>query len=194
MKITQIILFAALGMITHQSPAQQETPERDAKLARRELVRGDTGKWNDDAKLQHAPPLQRKPQNLSLDNWADQLLASPVKTTSDDDNCLIFRTRQLDDNDRVWVETIEQQGNEFTIVMKEAIWQGYYWKTFTGYEVLAVNLGKLPMGEYRVKWIIKPFVFKQFDGTGKPTGNWPKEEQPAAGDPKELSLGFLVDS
>jgi len=80
-----------------------------------------------------------------------------------DDNCLIFQTRQLDDNDRVWVESVERQGNEFTIVMKEAIWQGYYYKTFTGYEVLVVNLGKLP------------------------------KEPPAASTPKEHDLVFSID-
>jgi len=36
-------------------------------------VRGDSGKWNDDPKLQRAPPLFRKPGKMLLDDWFDQL-------------------------------------------------------------------------------------------------------------------------
>ena len=74
--------------------------KRDALSDRREMVRGDSGKWNDAPRLHHAPPVQRKPAKLSLDEWADQLAEKKVQPTSDDDQWLIFRSRQLDDNDR----------------------------------------------------------------------------------------------
>lgn len=171
----------------------------DALEAARESVRGDTGKWNDVPTLRHAPPIATKPEGLSLDNWADQLAEAAAPTTPDDDNWLIFRTRQLDDNDRVRVEKFERNGNEFTVVMNEAIWQGYYNKTFTYYEVLAVNLGKLPAGNYTVKWVVKPREFRQFDGdgkpqsrNGKPQNNWPKDETAGKGEPVELDLAFTV--
>ena len=35
----------------------------------RQLVRGDTGKWNDSATLQHMPSLAKKPQGMSLDDF-----------------------------------------------------------------------------------------------------------------------------
>ena len=155
-------------------------------------VRGDSGKWNDEPILQHAPPLSQKPEKVSLDDWADQLIKRNVQLTSQDDNWLLFRTRQMDDNDRVWVERIERRGKQFTIVLNEAIWQGRYSKAFTCYSVLGVNLGKLEPGEYEAKWIIKPAAFKQFEGDGRPTENWPKDEHPVDQQPTELRWTFRV--
>ncbi|MEW6303600.1 MAG: hypothetical protein AB1705_09030 [Verrucomicrobiota bacterium] len=165
--------------------------KRDALSDRREMVRGDSGKWNDTPRLQPAPPIQRKPPKLSLDDWADQLAEKKFQPASNDDNWLIYRSRQLDDNDRVWIERIERRGNEFVIVLNEAIWQGYYQKTFTYYPVIAVNLGPLPPGLYRVKWIIQPLQFKRFEDPGRPQDNWPKDEQPT-GKPTNLSTTFTV--
>lgn len=142
-----------------------------------QYVRGDTGKWNDNPILQHVPPIERKPPKKSLDDWADQWLEPDFQLTTDDDNWLILRTRQLDDNDRVWVERIERNGKTFTVVVNEAKWQGRYSKTFTYYSVFGLNLGKLEAGTYEVKWMINPLTFKQFDGDGRPTDHWPKDEQ-----------------
>ena len=118
------------------------------------------------------------------------------QTKTTDDNWLIFRTRQLDDSDRVWVEKIERRGNEFTVTMSEAIWQGRYQKTFTYYEVTAVNLGPLPPGDYEVKWVVKPLTFKQLEKPALPNrdnkDNWPTDEQPAGGKPVELQTAFSV--
>lgn len=168
----------------------KDRTERGTLSDRRELVRGDSGKWNDAPRLQHAPPLQQKPPRQSLDDWADQL--GKFQPTSADDNWLVFRSRQLDDNDRVWVERIERRGNEFVVVLNEAVWQGYYQKTFTYYQVLGVNIGKLAPGLYKVKWIIQPMQFKRFEDPGKPQDNWPKDEQRAGGKPAELSVAFTV--
>lgn len=170
----------------------------DDLASARESVRGDTGKWNDAPLLQHVPPLATKPKGLSLDNWADQFAESIVSPTPADENWLLFRTGQLDDNDRVWIEKIDRHGNEFTIVMSEAIWQGYYGKTFTYYEVLAVNLGKLPVGDYTVKWVVQSLEFTQFDGDGRPFAkngkpqNWPKDGMAGKGKPGDLALTFSV--
>lgn len=156
-----------------------------------QIVRGDSGKWNDEPSLQPAPPIGQKPAKTSLDDWADQLLKQDFQLTATDDNWLVFRTRQLDDNDRVWVERIERRGNEFTIVVHEAIWQGRYSKTFTYYSVMGVNLGRLAPGKYEVKWVIKPLVFNQFEGDGKPTDQWPKDERPTdKKKPTELRVTF----
>ncbi len=155
-------------------------------------VRGDSGKWNDDPILQHAPPIGQKPAKMPLDDWADQLLERGFQVTSNDDNWLLLRTRQLDDNDRVWVQQIERRGNQFTIVVEEAIWQGRYSKTFTYYSVFGVNLGKLEPGKYEAKWIIKPLTFKQFEGDGRPTDNWPKDERTVEKKPTELRTKITV--
>jgi len=161
-------------------------------------VRGDSGKWNDDPRLQHAPPIAQKPPKMSLDDWADLLQRTRLApTTSSDDNWLLFKTRQLDDNDRVWISEIRREGNAFTVVLDQAIWQGRYFKTFTYYNVLGVNLGKLPPGQYEAKWIVRPLVFKQFDGNGRPRGPDRKENQSldesrAKKEAKQLSVKFTV--
>ena len=146
-------------------------------------VRGDSGRWNDNARLQHAPPLTRKPANMSLDDWYDRLERTRRRPlTRADENWLLFQTQQRDDNDRVWIERIERQGNRFTVIMHQAIWQGPYSKNFTYYNVYGINLGKLKPGSYEAKWIIKPFTFQEFEGTGRPrekqTEHWPKEAHP----------------
>lgn len=193
---------AALLLHAQEAPpatnlkALRERTERGTLSDQREFVRGDTGKWNDKATLQHAPPLQQKPPGMSLDNWAEELAETKAATTATDDNWLIFRTRQLDDNDRVWIEKIERRGNEFTVELNEAIWRGRYFKTFTYYEVTAVNLGPLPPGNYSVKWLVKPLTFKQLEKPAQPNRdnkeNWPIDEQPAGDKPAELQAAFTV--
>lgn len=156
-------------------------------------VRGDSGKWNDDARLQHAPPIEQKPAKMSLDAWADQLLKTPVVLTDKDDSWLILSTEQLDDNDRVWVERIERRGQQITVVANQAKWQGKYFRNFTYYPVIGLNLGKLEPGKYEVKWIIQPLLFARFDGDGKALeNNWPRDERPADKKPTELRLTFTV--
>ncbi|MFN0077293.1 MAG: hypothetical protein ACKVY0_12550 [Prosthecobacter sp.] len=174
----------------------KDRSQRGTLSDQRQLVRGDTGKWNDSATLQHAPAIQQKPQGMSLDDWADELAEKKPATTASDDNWLLFRTRHLDDNDRVWIEKIERSGNTFTITMHEAIWQGNYFKTFTYYEVTAVNLGKLPSGNYTVKWIVKPLIFKQLEKPREAQNNyhtnWPLDDQPGSVQPVELKAAFSV--
>jgi hypothetical protein len=197
--MSTLILFS-LGLASLSLDAQERSWTRELKEgARRDLlhdsaqmVRGDSGKWNDEPRLQHAPPIEQKPARTSLDDWADQLLAKEFQPTPGDDNWLIFRTRQLDDNDRVWVARIERRENRFTVDVNQAKWQGRYQKTFTYYPVIAVNLGKLEPGKYEVQWRIQPLAFTKFDGDGKPMNNWPKDERPADQKPGDLRLSFTV--
>lgn len=199
MKLACLFLMTAVMLHAQESTtlkAVKDRTERGTLSDQRQLVRGDTGKWNDSATLQHAPPLTQKPQGMSLDDWADELAEKKTQTTAADDNWLIFRTRQLDDNDRVWIEKIERSGNAFIITMHEAIWQGNYFKTFTFYEVDAVNLGKLPPGDYTVTWIVKPLTFKQLEKPREAQNNyqtnWPTNEQPGTAKPVELKTSFGV--
>lgn len=158
-----------------------------------QLVRGDSGKWNDDASLVHAPPIAQKPAKMSLDDWADQLRKRKPELTEKDENWLIFRSDQLDDNDRVWIERIERRGKQITVVANQAKWEGKYFRNFTYYPVIAVNLGKLEPGKYDVKWIVQPYVFAKFDGDGKAIdSNWPKDERHVDKKPSELRLAFTV--
>lgn len=202
MKLPHLIftLTAASVMLHAQEStvikAVKDRTERGTLSDKRELVRGDTGKWNDAATLQHAPPLAQKPSGMSLDDWSDELAEKKPATTASDDNWLIFRTRQLDDNDRVWIEKIERSGNEFIITMHEAIWQGNYFKTFSYYEVDAVNLGKLPAGDYTVKWVVQPLTFKQLEKPREAQNNyqtnWPTDAQPGSAEAVELKASFSV--
>jgi hypothetical protein len=190
----------SLAIVALPLQAQDWTKESKDRGKRAELhgvaqlVRGDTGKWRDDAGLQHAPPIAQKPAKMTLDAWADQLLKKKVELTDKDDNWLIFRTEQLDDNDRVWVERIERRGNQLTVVANQAKWQGKYFRNFTCYEVIGLNLGKLEPGKYDVKWIIKPLEFAKFEGDGKALdSNWPKDERAVDKRPTELRLTFTVN-
>jgi hypothetical protein len=158
-------------------------------------VRGDTGRWSDEASALFAPSIKHKPPKLAFDDWFDQWREKPAPPpTANDDAWVLCRTRQLDDNDRLWIERIERRGNSFTIVLSEAIWQGRYSKTFTYYGVFGVHLGKLKPGKYEAKWVITPLTFKQFDGDGRPLNNWPKDEAPAPAEtkPVERRVTFQV--
>lgn len=191
-----VVVLVLLGLPLRAEDWTRELKDRAKRAelhAGTQLVRGDSGKWNDDAQLQHAPPIARKPAQLSLDSWADQLLKKKVELTDNDDNWLIFRTAQLDDNDRVWVGRIERRGQQINVVANQAKWLGKYFRNFTGYHVIGVNLGKLEPGKYTVTWTVQPLVFTMFDGDGKPLdSNWPKDERPADRKPAELRLAFTV--
>ena len=183
MNKTCTLIVVSLGIVSLPVGAQDWTKESKDRAKRAalhdsvQLVRGDSGKWNDEARLQHAPPIQRKPAKMSLDAWADQLLKGKVLLTDTDDSWLIFRTEQLDDNDRVWVERIERRGQQLSVVANQAKWQGKYFRNFTYYQVIGLNLGRLEPGKYEAKWIIQPLVFAKFDGDGKALdSNWPKDE------------------
>jgi hypothetical protein len=203
--------LALLSLLLVTLPAQESTPpkssgdawtrtlkqrsERGTLSDQRESVRGDSGKWNDEARLQHIPSLEGKPSGKSLDDWADAQVAGkePQTATANDDHWLMLRTQQLDDNDRVWVERIERRGNEFEIVLRHAVWRGKYSKNFTFYQVEAVNLGKLPPGNYTAKWIIQPLEFTRYEDPGQPRDNWPKDELPSSNrKPVELTTEFTV--
>lgn len=201
MKISALFPVLTLAAITAMAAPENDKvtlkslsdrAERGKIADRRQMVRGDSGKWNDKAILQRAPSLEHKPNNMSLDDWADQLAASPTISSDGEETWLIYRTRQLDDNDRVWIESIERRGDTFTIVMCEAIWRGYYNKTFTYYEVLAINLGRIPSGKYEVQWVAKPLAFERFEDPGKPKDNWPKDEEPAEEAPVEVKSTITV--
>lgn len=176
-RIALVILALAPPLLVAQEPPP---PDRGVQAVR-EMVRGDSGKWNDAAILQVIPSPSRKPSGMNLDTWGDSLLENPASPKAHEEVWLLFRTRQLDDNDRVWVEKVEREGGTITVTMREAIWQGNYFKTFTYYGVLAVNLGKLPVGDYAVKWVVEPRTFTKFDGDGRPVAkggrpqHWPAD-------------------
>jgi hypothetical protein len=190
---TTLLCLSLLSQERTWTRERKEGAKRDALHDASQLVRGDTGKWNDEPCLQHAPPIARKPAKMSLDDWADQLLKEPVSLNAGDEAWLIYRTKQLDDNDRVWVERIERRENKLTVVVHQARWTGRYFKTFTYYPVIAINLGKLEAGKYEVEWTLKSLEFAKFEGDGKPTNNnWPKDEHPTDAKPVDLRLAFTV--
>lgn len=174
--------------------ARKEGTDRTALHNAAQLVRGDSGKWNDDPILLAAPPLGHKPAKTTLDGWVDQHLKKKTVLSDKDDCWLFFRTDQLNDNDRIWVERIERRGQHITVTASLAKWQGKYFRNFTCYHVIGLNLGKLEAGRYEVKWINQPFVFSKFDGDGKALDkNWAKDERPADKKPAEMRIPLTVD-
>jgi len=178
------------------SKAVKSKAERGSLEVRAENVRGDTGKWRDDPLLQAAPALAEIPGKFSLDDWADKLLDAKTTLTANGDTWLVFRTRQFDDNDRAWVDKIERQGNRFNVVMHQAIWKGRYGKSFTYYRVIAVNLGKLPAGDYEVTWTVQPLSFTTFEDPKNFQTSTSKGEQPAKekkGEKLKFDIAFKVE-
>jgi hypothetical protein len=155
-------------------------------------VRGDSGKWNDEPRLQPAPGPEIKPAGLALDDWCDRLLQSNEQPAGNQEVWLFFRGRQLDDNDRMWIERIERRGNQFEIVACEAAWQGRYFRNFTYFHVIGVNLGKLEPGRYEARWTIKPLAFGAFDRPGPPAEAWPEDERPRGEKPAEYTATWTV--
>ncbi|MEQ8790868.1 MAG: hypothetical protein RIC55_31690 [Pirellulaceae bacterium] len=197
--------FGAPGQAAE--PAQEGVAARNAtswtkKLKSREqrgtlqdaiqVVRGDSGKWSDEPQMQLAPAITRKPEKLSLDDWFDQLADEEFRPDGAGETWLLLRTRQLDDNDRLWIERIERHGGRFTIAANMATWQGKYSKNFTYYHVFGVNLGKLEPGDYEAKWGAEVLHFRAFDGDGRPRGNWSKDEVSYDDKPLETVLRFTV--
>lgn len=167
-----------------------------------QFVRGDSGRWSDEPQVLLAPSIAAKPEKMSLDDWFDQLAEKKFQPSGGDEVWLLLRTKQLDDNDRAWVERVERRGDRFTIVVSLAKWQGKYSKNFTCYHVYGVSLGRLEPGKYEAKCIVDPLVFHQFDGNGRPRENDPKsgrprdngskDETPAAAEPIQLPKQFVV--
>ncbi len=155
-------------------------------------IRGDLGRWSEKSSIQHAPPIGLKPTRVALDDWYDQVLKKEFQLTTHDDNWLLFRTRQLDDNDRVWVEKIERRGNQFTVTISEAVWEGVYSRNFTYYDVFGVNLGKLKPGKYEATCIIKPLAFRKLDGPRGAKVNWPEDDRPSDKATVKQSTAFTV--
>lgn len=156
------------------------------------MVRGDSGRWSDAEVWVHAPPPKPTSAGLALDDCVEQWSSQAFESTAADGQWLLLRTKQLNDNDRVWVERIERRGNRITVQVNQATWRGKYQKNFTYYQVFGVNLGRLEPGTYQAVCVISPSTFTTFTGTGKPQDNWPKDELPADRKPLELSLTLTV--
>jgi hypothetical protein len=105
--------------------------------------------------------------------WFNSRLKADNVLTADQDTWLLFRSKQLNRTYGMWIERIERDENTFTVTMngpEAAAGDDHY-------EVHGVNLGKLPTGTYKVKWIIR---------SGRP----PKDSKPA--EPVELKSSFKV--
>jgi hypothetical protein len=179
------------------SKAVKSKDQRGSLEVRAENVRGDTGKWRDDALIQAAPALAEIPEKLSIDDWADQLLEAKATLTASGDIWLVFRTRQFDDNDRAWVEKVERQGKRFNVVMHQAIWKGRYGKSFTYYRVIVVNLGKLPAGDYEATWSVQPLSFTTFENPKNfqtSTSNGEQSAKARKGEKLKFDIAFKVEN
>jgi beta-lactamase regulating signal transducer with metallopeptidase domain/Leucine-rich repeat (LRR) protein len=135
--------------------------------------------------LQVAPPIDKLSIDVDLETLFEVLKQKRIRFSSSGNTWLLFRSKQLDDNDVEWIERVERSGNEFTVTLRRAIWDGPYKKNITFHDLFGINLGKLPAGKYTVKWIIRRSRFLEFD-----KHRWPKGEKPAK--PVELNTSFRV--
>lgn len=197
------ILLLVLCMLSPWALAEEGTAwvrqlkdraERGKLEDRAVSVRGDTGRWRDLAQLQLAPAPPKDAGPLFLDDWADQ--HRKFGPTSAEETWLIFRTRQFDDYDRIWLERIDRQGTRFIFTAKQAIWQGVYSKSFTYYRVMAINLGKLAPGDYEVSWKLDPLTFTEFEDPKNRQVSASKNEQAdkasGEGEKRQFELKFTV--
>jgi|GEM_PF-3256949 beta-lactamase regulating signal transducer with metallopeptidase domain len=140
--------------------------------------------------VQHAPVHHAK-NGRDLNSHFDDANRAPFQLTPTDDNLVLFRSRQLNDNDRMWIERVERQGDQFTITAHRAIWTGIYTVNVTHYDVFAVNFGKLTPRTYRVKWLITPLEFGESDRLD--AHDRPIVERPSSTEkPIELPTGFTI--
>src|SRR5262245_8927410 len=196
LRITALVCSAivSLPLCAQDWTKEAKDPTKRAALHdSAQRVRGDSGKWNDDAGIFHVPPAPAKSTKVSLDAWVDQQAKKKPQMTDKDEHWLVLRSEQLDDNDRIWIERIERHGRQITIVARQAKWQGKYFRNFTYYQVIGINLGKLGPGKYDVKWVTQPMVFTKFDGDGKALdSNWPMDGRPADKKPTEQLITITV--
>ncbi len=123
-----------------------------------------------------------------LDEQFDAAGKVRVSYSPRDENLLMFRSRQLNDLDRIWIERVERDGKQFTITAHRAIWGGVYTRNISYFDVFAVRIGKLPAGDYRAKLIIKPLTFMKYD-----ENRWPIGERPSRAErPTELNVDFRI--
>lgn len=184
--------FPILAQEAAWTKALKKGDQRDALHGSSHQVRGDSGKWSDAPRLVCDLSLQKVPNPRELDAWVESLSKKSEPSSTTGNTWLIFRSDQLDDNDRLWVERIERKGNQIRVVASLAKWRGKYFRNFTYYQLVAVNLGKLEAGKYQATWVLQPRTFTRFDGDGKTQGNWPKDDQPAEKKTTELKTSFEV--
>eukprot|EP00913_Durusdinium_trenchii_P013392 g12573.t1 len=143
-----------------------------------------TGKPTKVDELVHASALNAEHQK-DLDKTFEKLKSTGVQLTSNDNSWVLFRSKQVDDNDRMFVTRVERKGNTFVIHMLRCTWKGDYSKNVTYHEVLGINLGKLGSGKYTAKWRVGRTQFEKFDKQG-----WPAVLEIQPGDAAELSIDF----
>lgn len=194
-RISRLLFFSvtvSLATVFSDEIKSIDSPsERGTIEDKSERIRGDSGKWRDDARLQVAP--SPDPDAPSFDDWADGLPDDPGSFEAGKEVWLIYRTEQLDDNDRVWVESVKRdlENGKITVVFARATWQGNYRKNFTWYSATGVNLGPLPAGNYEVEWIEKLFEFRQFDDPAKRQDAWPADlSEP--GESTSIGVSFRI--
>jgi RNA polymerase sigma factor (sigma-70 family) len=127
-----------------------------------------------------------KPKEQTPSRWFGSGPKAGNDPTADQETWLLFRSKQLNDFDRMWVERVERADDTFTVTMSRAIWLGPYSANATFHEVHGVNLGKLPAGKYTVKWVVRESGYEKFGKDG-----WPPEDRKPAGS-AELKASFPV--
>jgi len=163
-----------------------------------------TGQASPGERLLHAPPIEWK-NTRTLKGWFEHVARQKVNVSSEDDNWLIFRSGQLNDNDRVWIHAIQRQGDKFTMAVHRAKWTGQYAgrgaylasPLNSHYTYYAANLGRLPAGRYSARLVVQPYVFAEFDAQSVPhrqsSLKYPQDARPDdQAKPTEMEIAWTV--
>src|SRR5262245_35143925 len=100
-RFSALVLLATISTSLHTQDWTKESKDRAKRAALHDAeqrVRGDSGKWNDDAGIVQVLPYDAKKAKITLDAWADSHAKKKLALTDKDEPWLILRSEQLDDN------------------------------------------------------------------------------------------------
>lgn len=102
-----------------------------------------------------------KSDDQTLTQWFDSVArrAKPYQPTAGENTWLLFRSSGIGSQDRLRIESVHRQGSAFTVTMEYERYVGSEFARGVVHPEFSVDLGKLPAGEYTVKWVIHRFWF-----------------------------------
>ncbi len=135
--------------------------------------------------IQHAPAYSAAKGSLSA--YDAGMREKDFQLTAADDASLLVRGERLDENDRAWIERVERRGGDILVVVSLARWSGtYYWNTPCRPH-FAIDLGRLPPGNYVAACVLERFEFTEFAPDGRP-----KDPVPHPEPPPPVQAGFSI--
>ena len=168
----------------------QEPKKREPLHDVLQEVRGKRSKQDQLWVVPGGPHILRMSKEGNLSVWLDTLaFKQQVALMADKDTWLLFRSKQLNDNDRVWIESIDRSKvgrGRIEVVCRRAVWNGRATENATYHPVFGVNLGRLAAGTYEATWVVRECSFREFDEERRP-----KDIEAVDSEAVHLKKGFL---